>query len=81
MPVGLVAVLYFLYNALAVSYHIEGDVAYVSHVIGFSIGLPLGIAWSAQWKRNLLISIGLLLMYLILPYLLTTYIIPSLGIG
>jgi membrane associated rhomboid family serine protease len=81
MPVGLVVVLYFLYNALAVSYHIQGDVAYVSHVIGFSIGLPLGIAWSAQWKRNLLISIGLLLVYLILLYLLTTYVIPSLGIG
>jgi membrane associated rhomboid family serine protease len=81
MPVGLVAVLYFLYNALAVYYHIQGDVAYVSHVIGFSIGLPLGIAWSSQWKRNLIISIGLLFVYLVLLYLLTTYVLPSLRIG
>ena len=31
MPVGLVAVLYFLYNAAAVYYHLQSDVAYVSH--------------------------------------------------
>ncbi len=80
MPVGLVAVLYFLYNAVAVYYHVQGDVAYVAHVIGFALGLPLGIAWSTQWKRNLLISIGLLLVYVILLSLLTTYILPSLGI-
>jgi membrane associated rhomboid family serine protease len=81
MPVGLIAVLYFLYNALAVYYHIQGDVAYISHIIGFSVGLPLGIAWSAQWKKNMLISIGLLLVYLVLLYFLTTYILPSFGIG
>jgi len=81
MPVGLVAVLYFLYNALAVYYHLQGDVAYISHIIGFTIGLPLGVAWSPKWKRNLLISIGLLVLYLVLLYLLTTYVLPSLGIG
>ena len=81
MPVGLVAVLYFLYNALAVYYNLQSDVAYVSHIIGFTIGLPLGIAWSPKWKKNLLISIGLLILYLILLYLLTTYVLPSLGIG
>jgi membrane associated rhomboid family serine protease len=81
MPVGLVAVLYFVYNALSIYYHVQGDVAYVSHIIGFSIGLPMGIAWSDQWKRNLLISIGLLLVYLILLYLLTTFVLPSLGIS
>jgi membrane associated rhomboid family serine protease len=80
MPVGLVAVLYFLYNAVAVYYGVQGDVAYIAHVIGFALGLPLGIAWSTQWKRNLLISIGLLLVYVILLSLLTTYILPSLGI-
>ena len=81
MPVGLVAVLYFLFNAVAVYTHVQGDVAYVSHIIGFSLGLPFGIAWSSQWKRNLLISIGLLLVYFVLLYFLTTFILPSLKIG
>jgi membrane associated rhomboid family serine protease len=80
MPVGLVAVLYFLFNALAVYSHVQGDVAYVSHIIGFSLGLPLGIAWSSEWKRNLMISIGLVLVYFVLLYILTTFILPSLKI-
>jgi membrane associated rhomboid family serine protease len=78
MPVGLVAVLYFVYNAVAVYYHFQGDVAYVSHVIGFAIGLPMGILWSAQWKKNLLISIGLLLVYFVLVFVITTYVLPRL---
>ena len=78
MPVGLVAVLYFLYNAVAVYYHLQSDVAYISHIIGFSLGLPLGIAWSPQWKRNLLISIGLLVAYFALVFFITTYLLPSL---
>ncbi len=78
MPVGLIAVLYFLYNSIAVFYHIQSDVAYISHIIGFGLGLPLGIAWSPQWKLNLLISIGLLIVYLALIYLITQYVIPSL---
>jgi membrane associated rhomboid family serine protease len=78
MPVGLVAVLYFLYNGLAVYLHQQSDVAYISHVIGFSLGLPLGIAWGPQWKKNLLISIGLLLVYFVLLYIVTKYILPSL---
>lgn len=75
MPVGLVAILYFLYNAAAVYYQLQSEVAYVSHVIGFSIGLPLGIVWSSQWKRNLLISIGLLAVYLVLVYLIVPYVL------
>lgn len=81
MPVGLVAVLYFLYNALAIYYGLQGDVAYVSHIIGFAIGIPLGISWSVQWKKNLAISIVLLAMYFMLVYLVVTYLLPSLGIG
>jgi len=81
MPVGLVAVLYFVYNAVAVYYHVQDNVAYISHIIGFSIGLPLGIAWSEQWKRNLLISIGLLLVYAVVIYVVTTFVLPYLKIG
>ncbi len=78
MPVGLVAILYFLYNGLVVYYQQQSNVAYISHIIGFSLGLPLGIAWSTQWKRNLLISIGLLAVYFLLLYFVTHYILPSL---
>jgi len=79
MPVGLVAILYFLYNALAVYFHLQSNVAYVSHIIGFSLGFPLGIAWSTEWKRNLLISIGLLIVYFVLLTFVMVYIFPLLG--
>jgi membrane associated rhomboid family serine protease len=79
MPVGLAAILYFLYNGLAVYYHFQSNVAFISHIIGFSLGFPLGIAWSPQWKRNLLVSIGLLMMYFALLYFLTKYLLPPLG--
>ena len=78
MPVGLVAILYFLYNTLAVYYNLTGDVAYVSHIIGFSLGLPLGIAWSHEWKRNLLISIGMLAVYFVVVYVIINYLLRSL---
>ena len=78
MPVGLVAVLYFVFNTVSVYYNVQDNVAYISHVIGFAIGLPLGIAWSQEWKKNLLISIGLLLVYFIVLYAITTFILPSL---
>lgn len=78
MPVGLVAILYFLYNAVAVYYQLQSNVAYVSHIIGFSLGLPFGIAWSPQWKKNLMISIGLLIVYFVLLFFITTYVLPSL---
>jgi len=78
MPVGLVAILYFLYNAVAVYYHVQSEVAYVSHIIGFGLGLPLGVAWGTQWKRNLLICLGLLVVYFALIFVVRTYVLPEL---
>ena len=78
MPVGLVAILYFLYNAVAVYYHLQSDIAYVSHIIGFSLGLPMGVAWSDQWKRNFLISLGLLVVYFVLLYVIKKFVLPYL---
>jgi membrane associated rhomboid family serine protease len=66
MPQGLVAILYFTYNALAVYSAAEGNVAYVAHIIGFAIGVPFGLAWSKNWLKNLLISIALLIVYIII---------------
>ncbi len=75
MPQGLVAIIYFTYNAFAVYFGIEGNVAYISHVIGFTIGIPLGVAWSKDWFKNLLITLGLLLIYVFIMILLVPYLI------
>jgi membrane associated rhomboid family serine protease len=68
-PQGLIAIIYFIYNVVVVyeKSRIPGydpQVAYVAHVIGFLAGLPFGIAWSDRWKRNLLITLLLLGIYL-----------------
>lgn len=69
MPLGLVAMIYLLYNIFAIAYPNFGEagVGYLGHVIGFLIGVPLGVFWSrGKWKRNILISIAMLLLYMIL---------------
>ena len=78
MPVGMVAIVYFLYNALAVYFNLQSNVAYISHVIGFSLGIPFGIAWSPNWKKNLAISVVLLLIYFVALYIITQYVLPRL---
>jgi len=78
MPVGMVAIVYFLYNALAVYFNLQSNVAYVSHVIGFSLGIPFGIAWSSDWKKNLAISVVLLVIYFVALYVITQYVLPKL---
>ena len=73
IPQGLVAILYFVYNAVAVYAGAEGNVAYIAHIIGFAIGVPLGLAWSKNWLKNLLITIALLVVYVIV----VTVLIPA----
>jgi membrane associated rhomboid family serine protease len=70
-PQGLIAIIYFIYNLVVVyeksripGYHAQ--VAYVAHVIGFLVGVPFGIAWSNHWKKNLLITVLLLGIYIAL---------------
>jgi membrane associated rhomboid family serine protease len=63
-PVGLVALLYILFNMAAVYYEASGNIGYLAHVIGFAIGFPVGISWSrGRWIRNLLITIVILIVY------------------
>jgi membrane associated rhomboid family serine protease len=70
-PQGLVAILYFVYN-VAVVYDpsrvpgYDHQVAYAAHIIGFLIGIPLGIAISAHWKKNFLITLVLFGIYLLI---------------
>ena len=67
-PQGLVAIIYFLYNVVVVydprlipGY--DPQVGYIPHIIGFVTGLPFGIAWSDNWKRNFFMTIVLLGIY------------------
>jgi membrane associated rhomboid family serine protease len=70
-PQGLVAIIYFLYNVIVIydprlipGY--DPQVGYIPHIIGFVTGLPFGIAWSDNWKRNFLITIVLLGIYVVI---------------
>jgi len=80
MPLGLVALIYVVYNVIAVQTGAEGNVAYFSHVIGFAVGIPLGIMWSKNLFKNLLITLGLLILYLFIILILTPYVLSFLGI-
>jgi membrane associated rhomboid family serine protease len=73
-PQGLVAIIYFAYNVLAVYFGQQGNIAYISHVIGFIIGIFFGIAWSKELVKNLLITISLFLIYLIIVVFLVPYL-------
>lgn len=69
MPLGLVAIIYFIYNVFAVYYPgiSESSIGYWGHIIGFLIGVPFGIRWSrGRWRKNLLITIILLIIYLVI---------------
>lgn len=76
MPLGLVAIIYFTYNLLAVSMGAQGNVSYIGHIIGFVIGVPFGIASNKDWGKNLLITVGLFMIYLLIVWIL----LPSIGI-
>ncbi len=81
LPVGLVAVLYFLFNLFEIYYGISSNIAYISHVIGFLIGVPLGICWSSEWVKNLIITILLLSIYIILAYCFIPLLLILFNIG
>lgn len=73
MPLGLVAIIYFIYNLVAFNMGSQGNISYIGHVIGFSVGVPFGIASSEDWHKNLVITAGLFLVYL----LIVSFLIPS----
>jgi rhomboid protease GluP len=79
MPQGLVAILYFVYNAVAVYSGAGGNVAYIAHLIGFAIGIPFGLAWSKTWLKNLLITIAMLIVFLIVVTFVVPIILSAIG--
>ena len=79
MPLGLVALIYIIYNVVAIQTGAKGNVAYISHVIGFAVGIPLGAMWSKNLARNLLITVGLLILYLFIIWVLTPFLLQLFG--
>lgn len=63
-PIGPLALLFFIFNIAAIGS--GGNVAYISHVIGFVIGLFFGARWNKEWKKSLLFTLLLLAVYIIL---------------
>jgi len=68
LPLGLLAVIYVIFNVFMLIYDQSGGVAWPSHIIGFAVGVVLGLLWrqmkppTAQQKstRSLLRTLALL---------------------
>jgi membrane associated rhomboid family serine protease len=71
-PVGPLVLLYFIFNIEDIGS--GGNVAYISHVIGFVIGLFFGARWNKEWKKSLLFTLLLLAVYIVLYNYLKTWI-------
>ena len=79
-PQGLVAIFYFAYNLIIVTtpdlargLGYDPSIAYIAHIIGFTVGIPFGIAWGQRWKRNLLVTLGLFAIYLAILAILAAF--------
>jgi membrane associated rhomboid family serine protease len=79
MPLGLMALIYVVYNVLAMQTGADSQVAYFSHIIGFTVGIPLGMKWSKNLVKNLFITLGLLVFYLLIIFVLTPLLLNLLG--
>ncbi len=73
-PIGPLAVLFFIFNIVAIQRGSVGNIAYVSHVIGFVIGLFFGARWNKKWVESFLFTIILLVIYISLYNYLKTMI-------
>lgn len=72
LSLGPLALLYFIFNIESVGS--GGNVAYISHVIGFVIGMFFGARWNTEWKKSLLLTLLLLGGYTILYNYLKIYL-------
>ncbi len=60
ISLGPLALLYFIFNIESVGS--GGNVAYISHVIGFIIGLFFGARWNEKWMKSLVFVVLLLIV-------------------
>ena len=75
MPLGLVAIIYFIYNLIAISLGSQGNISFIGHIIGFLTGIPFGVVSNKQWHKNLLITMGLLGIYLFIIWFIVPLIL------
>ncbi len=73
-PIGPLSLLYFIFNVIALRTGQTGNVAYISHIIGFAVGLFFGASWNKRWKESLLLTILLLAVYVILYNVMKVWI-------
>ncbi len=71
-PTGPLIIVFFFFNILAIRNGDTGNVAYLSHAIGFIIGLFFGSQWNKKWKESLLFTLALLAVYIVLYNYLRT---------
>ncbi|MCL7416166.1 MAG: rhomboid family intramembrane serine protease [ANME-2 cluster archaeon] len=69
-PIGPLAILFFIFNLVAVNSIQSGNVAYISHAIGFITGLFFGANWNKEWKKSLVFTFLLLVLYVIVYHFL-----------
>jgi membrane associated rhomboid family serine protease len=73
-PIGPLVIVFFIFNLIAIQNGTMGNVAYISHAIGFVIGLFFGAQWNKNWKKSLLFTILLLLGYIVIYNILKAWI-------
>ena len=79
MPLGLVAILFFIFNLFAVQFSEDGIVGYAAHVAGFLIGIPFGMVLSkGEWAKNLGITILLLIAFVAMIYVIRVFFVSLL---
>ena len=65
-PIGPLALVYFIFNIIAIHNGEKGNVAYISHVMGFIVGLGFGARWNHEWKKSFAYTMMLLGVYIVL---------------
>jgi len=71
-PTGPLIIVFFIFNIVSIQKGEVGNVAYISHAIGFIIGLFFGASWNKKWMESLLYTLLLLAIYIVLYNYLRT---------
>lgn len=79
LPVGLAAIMHSIYNAMAVYWELGGNLAYASHIIGFTLGIPFRMSWSPKWARSRSVTKALHALYIAVTLVLRTVFSLSLS--
>ena len=70
LPFVIAGSLYFLSTTMNLFVPADAQIGYPVHMMGIIVGSVLGLIWSKNWKRSILIFIISLILILSLPYIL-----------